>query len=114
MMSTSIAIAAGSLRHGITIEHQVSAFDRSGSVTAWTPFLETRAAIESVRAGDAVTAGQTTAQIWFIVTIRYRPGINAAMRIRGANAIYRIQAIENVLERNRVLKMTCLQIGQGE
>lgn len=107
------SIPAGRLRHPVVIERQAKSFDRSGAVSTWTEFLRTRADIETVRSGDAVSAGQSTAQSNVIITIRYRPGITSEMRVKTATKTYRIEAIENVQERNTVLRLTCLVLSDA-
>jgi SPP1 family predicted phage head-tail adaptor len=108
-----LALEAGDLRHSITILQPWITMGSSGAETSYTAFLsDVRAKIEPMRGTDIVKSGMTTTQTFLTVTIRYVSGITAQMQVqRQSGATYIIQAIENVLERNRVLKLLCLDIG---
>jgi SPP1 family predicted phage head-tail adaptor len=109
------ALAAGTLRHAITILQQTIIPDSvSGNVDTYTMFLSTRAIIEPIHGTDLVRSGQDATQLFITVTIRYQPGITSTMRLQTDSATYRIVAIENVLEKNRVLKILCLALGANE
>jgi head-tail adaptor len=67
-----------------------------------------------MRGTDLVRSGQDTSLVFITVTIRWQPGITSAMRIQTATGTYSIQAVENVLERNRRLNLLCLALGANE
>lgn len=109
-------IDVGRMVHTITIQQQaVNGFDASGQVTQWTDFVTAQAVIEPVRGTDVVRSGQTTAQLFLTVGLWYQAGIAENMRVVSHNgATYLIQSIENVLERNAVLLLNCIGIGDNE
>ncbi len=80
----------------------------------WTPFLATRAKIMPVRGIDKIRAGIDVSTLQVTVEMRYQPGITAAMRLQTPTGTYAIQAIENILERNRKIVLTCLAIGANQ
>jgi SPP1 family predicted phage head-tail adaptor len=110
-----LVLNAGDLRHAITILKLTTSVGLAGSETIWTPFLtNVRAKLEPIKGSELIRSGQDVSQTYITVTIRYQPGILAQMRIQANNGTYIIQAIENVLERNRVLQLTCLSVGANE
>lgn len=104
------SIEPGRLRHPITLLAPATALTAGGTEASYAPWLSTRAAIETLRGTDTQRNGQATAQTNLLVTLRYRAGVTAAMRVQTATAVYIIQSIENVEERNKVLKLTCLKL----
>lgn len=108
-----LAIEAGELRHSVTILQPSITMGTSGAQTTYTTFLsDVRAKIEAMRGTDIVKSGMQVTQTFLTVTIRYVSGITPQMQVqRHGGATYIIQSIENVLERNRVLKLLCLDIG---
>ncbi|HEV2324558.1 MAG TPA: phage head closure protein [Terracidiphilus sp.] len=106
----------GSLRHKVTIQAQDPAqCDAAGQPIpgAWTTVLTTRASIRSASAREQVSDGQLASQCVYIIMIRW-PG--AAVRIVtgqrvvfGGNS-YHIQDVDNILQRNRVVKITAIQV----
>ena len=107
-------LPAGSLRAAITIEAPSvvgDAFGASGGT--WTPILSTRAAVQSITQRELTQDAQTVAQVTHLIKIRY-PGssikIKSGQRIRCGTLIYNIQTVENVLLKNRVIKLLCVAI----
>jgi SPP1 family predicted phage head-tail adaptor len=84
-------------------------------VQTWTPlFSDVRAAIDPYRGTELIRSGQDVTQTFIIVTIRYIEGIAATMQVQAHSGTYVIQSIQNILERNRVLKLLCLGIGANQ
>ena len=107
-------LAAGDLCHSITILSATASSDASGNIATYTPFLTgVRAKIDPVRGVELIRSGQDVTQTFITVTIRYVPGITSQMQVQAYHGLYSIRSIENVLERNRVLKLLCLAIGNN-
>jgi len=90
------ALSAGTLRHRVAIDQQVHVQnDTTGAiVTTWAEFAaNVPASIEPLSGREYIAAAQTNNSITARITIRFRPGLNAAMRIRHGEAIYQIKAI---------------------
>ena len=81
---------AGRLRHRVDIERRVDAQDTSGDLeTTWVPFATSvPAAIEPVSARELVAASAVQSKVIARITIRYRAGLDASMRIKHGSRIY--------------------------
>lgn len=87
-------VAAGILRHRVRIEEQVTAKDSFGQVdTYWAPFATVWAAIEPLSAREFLAAQQVQSKASARITIRYRPGLLASMRIIHRDTLYNIEGI---------------------
>ncbi len=110
-------IDVGRMRHTVTIQQQaVSGFDAGGQTVAWSDFLtDVQAAIEPVRGTDVIRAGQTTAQLFLTIGIWFQAGILPNMRVVNVSngSMYLIQNVENVMEQDVVLLLTCIGIGSN-
>jgi SPP1 family predicted phage head-tail adaptor len=105
-------IAAGELRHSITIQSETSTADSAGQpVAAWSNVLTTRAKVEG--AGSAAYKASfsdnvRTSDSSEMFTIRW-PGIDVIVepgqRISFAGDLYEIQAVDNVMHRNRKVRI---------
>lgn len=106
-------LSAGELRHSITILAPTLITDSTGNVPSYSVFLsDVRAKIDPLHGLELIRSGQDISQVFIAVSIRYVPGITSQMQIQtdeGAN--YTIRYIENVQQRNRVLKLICLYLG---
>ena len=111
-------INPGSLRHKVTLQQygigSPLTFDEGGAVQSWSDFATVYASLEPVRSVDMLAAGQDVSKVWIVATIRYRAGVEARMRIVAPNGTYIIQAVENIQERNILLKLMCLALGANE
>jgi SPP1 family predicted phage head-tail adaptor len=106
-----LALAAGDLRHTITFLQRAITTDASGSVPTWTTYATMRAAVDPYSARELMRSGVDVTQTLITVTCRYRNDVNSTMRIQTLSGTYIISGIENVQERNRVLKITCTALG---
>jgi head-tail adaptor len=105
------ALAAGDLRHSITILGPTLTTDITGNVVTYSPFLtDVRAKIDPVSGLELIRSGQDISLVYITVSIRYVEGIKAKMQVVGYHGTYWIRYIENVLEKNRVLKLLCTAV----
>lgn len=84
-------IAAGRLRHRITIQRPISSQDlETGQVTTnWIAVAKNvAAAVEPVSVREFVAAQAMQSQVTARIVIRYRPGLTAQMRILHGAKIY--------------------------
>jgi SPP1 family predicted phage head-tail adaptor len=104
----------GSFRHLVTFLKQMPVSDASGTSVQWFPSSPPETAwakIETLRATDVIKSGQTVSQVYLTVTMWYRAGVESKDRIFGPNGKqYVVQAVENVLERNVYLVLTCVAL----
>lgn len=86
-----MSIEAGRLRHEVRIEKLENLLDSNGEVIqdestgtvaqAWVEVATVRAAIEPLSAREFIQSQATQSQITARVIIRFRDGLNAAMRL---------------------------------
>lgn len=96
-------IKAGRLRHRVDIEHKVEIPDGQGAGKyVWTQFYRSvPAAVEPLSAREFIAAQGVQSQVTKRVTIRFKPDIDASMRIRHGGAIYNIEGVLEDLDSGR-------------
>jgi hypothetical protein len=105
--------------HPITIWQQAPssppAIGVAGPALEWQPVATAMAAIEIVRGIDVIRGGQVTTQLYATVTFWWQPGILSNMHVtKEDGSTFIIQSVENVEERNVVLRLNCLGLGANE
>jgi SPP1 family predicted phage head-tail adaptor len=79
-----VPLDAGRLRHVVDIEVREDEQDAtSGGIdSTWAPLFENvRAAIEPLSAREAIAAAKEQSSVTARITVRHRPGLEAAQRI---------------------------------
>lgn len=109
-----LAIDSGELRHPIQIQQQSASQTGTGApVAAWTTILATQAKISTASSREAYQAMQFTALVSHVIKIRW-PGTSVVIlggqQVVFGSRVFKLQTVENVLERNRVLLLHCLEI----
>jgi|ERR1035437_1755423 SPP1 family predicted phage head-tail adaptor len=109
-----LIINPGELRHQITIGALSSTQDADGQpLNTWPVYFTTRAKIQQLSGQQVYQGAEFTSAKQARFTMHW-PGagvtINVGDRIFFKNHIYEIQIADNVLERNRKLILTCLEI----
>ena len=109
-----IAIDPGQLRHQISIQSPSTSQTSTGSpTTSWTTFHTCMAAINTVSSREVYQASQFTAQVSHAIKMRW-PGpsvaIQGGQQVLFGSRVFKLQAVENVQERNRILILHCLEI----
>ena len=90
------ALAAGSLRQRITIERPEFAQDTiTGETTrTWVELASNvPASVQPVSGGEFIAAAKAESRITARIKVRFRPDLNAAMRVRHGATVYAIQAV---------------------
>jgi head-tail adaptor len=106
-------IDPGKKRHQIQIQAPVASENNMGAPT-WPPFYTCWAAIETKAMREVFQEGFVS-QVVHVICIDW-PGrrvvINASQRVvvLSSGSVYLIQAVDNVEERNLVLRLQCIQI----
>lgn len=113
--SDPLALDAGRLRQVVQLQAQTMTPDaETGEPSqAWETVLETRAEIRTASSKEAYQAQQFSAQVSHVVTIRWpgqSPVIRGGMRVQFGSRYFTLQYPDNVLERNRVLQLYCMEI----
>jgi head-tail adaptor len=111
-------LPAGSLRHPIAIKSEslTGQQDEAGQPldSAWASVLTTRASIDVAKQSETYQSGMGfTSQVTHIVKLRWTPlSIAPGMRVYFGSKVFQIQTVENVLERNRVIKLQVLALNE--
>ncbi len=103
-------IAAGRLRHSITIERPIEGRDPcSGAVTQiWKSVCCVRAAIEPLSARDLIAAQAHQSEVTCRVVVRAREGLLPTMRIRHAGRyLYPVAWLPDIETGNSYLTAPC-------
>lgn len=109
-----LILNGGDLRHEVSFAHAAADQDASGqNINRWKPYLTARAKIENLSGQQLFQAGVLSSRAIWCITIRW-PGFTIAIKA-GDRAFFQahtfvVQIVDNILERNRVLKLTCLEI----
>ena len=83
---------AGRLTQRVRIEQPVVTRNALGEeILGWTTFAEVWAEVRPLSTRELVTLRAEYAEVTTMITIRYRPGITAKMRVLHGDAIYRIE-----------------------
>ena len=87
-------IEAGRLRHRVTLEEFVEIRNSAGErESIWQFVAYLWAAIEPSSAREFVAAQQMQSKVSARITIRYRSGVNAGMRILHRGTVYNIEGV---------------------
>ena len=97
------------MRHPIDFQSENPSTDAGGGETdPWaspTTFASVKACIEPFGGGESMFAMQLQDSVTHKVTIRYRAGIIAKMRIKFGTRFFNIRRVINIEERNRFLEI---------
>jgi SPP1 family predicted phage head-tail adaptor len=109
-----LSLPAGLLRNPVLIQAQSMTQDAvGGPLTAWTTVLSCFAGISTMSSREVYQTAQFVSEVTHRVTIRW-PGpsvsIQGGMQVVFGSRIFKIQNVENVQERNRVLYLMCVEI----
>lgn len=98
----AVILRAGTLRHRITIQRKTATRDDyGGESTTWEDFATNVAAeIRPLSSRELVAARGVQSETTHEITIRYRPGITAAMRAVYNGRIFNFAVPMNTEERN--------------
>lgn len=101
----------GKLRHRVTFVQDQEVPDGMGGVTVQPVDVATVwAAVEPLQGRERYAAQQVQAETSHRVTIRYRAGLNTAMRIRFQGRMFNILAIIDPEERREQLQLLCAEV----
>jgi SPP1 family predicted phage head-tail adaptor len=112
-----LAVNAGELRHEVQIQSPVyESTSRGMSVTptSWSLVRTAFAAIYTAGGRETSMASQIVSQVSHVVKLRWTADlIKANYQVLFAGRYFTVQYVENVLERNRVLLLYCLEVDGG-
>ncbi|WP_303748413.1 phage head closure protein [Stenotrophomonas pigmentata] len=89
-----MSLPAGRLRHRVLIQQQVTIRDDDGvQTTNWVDVATVWASVEPLSAREFIQSGQTQVAVTARITIRYRAGLQASMRILHRGQVYNIAGL---------------------
>ena len=99
---------AGQLRRRVTIQQRSATQDEYGQpLNSWTDVTTVCAAIEPMSGRELLAAQAVNSEVSHNVTIRYIPGITAAMRLNYGGRLFNIHSVLDENERHRMLTLQC-------
>lgn len=106
---------AGLLRHTVTIKRPVATTNSYGEQTVtWVPVAtDLRVGINPATAKEDVEGRQIEHEITHQVKMRYRDDIGPTMRVYYGDRILEIRSIINLRERNREMRLQCVEVNDG-
>jgi len=112
-----LVVRPGELRHLVEIQSPVYAGDARGASivpVSWSLVCCANAAIYTAGGKETSQASQIVSEVSHVVKIRW-PGvlIKANYQVLFNGRIFTVKYVEDVLERNRVLLLYCLEVDQG-
>jgi SPP1 family predicted phage head-tail adaptor len=101
---------SSSLRHRVTLQEEVQTSDGAGGYTrSWQNVADLWAEITTINiksyGQEKFFAGKMQAKITHKITIRYRAGVTAAMRLVFGSNIFNIRSVFNRDENNEILEL---------
>ncbi|WP_420239257.1 head-tail adaptor protein [Telmatobacter bradus] len=112
-----LVIDAGELRHAVSVQSPVYAAGACGmsvTPTEWAPVRSAYAAIYTAGGRETSMAAQIVSQVSHVVKLRWTADvIKANFCVIFGDRTFIVQYVENVLERNRVLLLYCLEVDGG-
>lgn len=85
---------AASLKNRVTIQAPSTSVDALGQpLTAWTDTAYLWASIKHINGISSIKSGADTSIVKASIRLRYKPGINAGMRVLHGADVYDIQAV---------------------
>lgn len=109
---------AGQLRHWLLIEQKSLSVDANGDRTeTWATYAECWGSIETSGGREFFAAKQTISDLTHAITVRYKAGITADMRVKyidpknsDSARYFNIRSIANPDERNETLSLQCSEV----
>jgi len=97
---------ASRLRHRLTLQQEIQTADGAGGYArSWQNIADLWAEINPISGKEIAFAGQLQTQISHKITIRYRAGITAGMRLLYDARAFNIRAILNGKENDEILEI---------
>lgn len=104
------SVDPGELRHLITIQRPVESQGSDGALMqAWVTHVQVYAKIDPYGGGEKWVDAALQTSNFFKIWMRYCAGVTTKMRISFDKRIFDIKNVENVMERNVLLVLTCLE-----
>ena len=101
---------AGLLRKRLTLQQRSKSQDSYGQpLLTWSDVATVWGEIVPLSGSESVSADSLQASTSHQITIRYRSGVNTALRIKYGVRLFDIQNVLNQDERNKTLTLLCIE-----
>ena len=105
---TAVTLQAGELNRHITLQTRASSQDSYGQQAAtWSDWATCWAHIRPISGREVMTAQAINAETTHVITIRYRPGVTAAMRAVFGSRLFNILAVTEPEMAHVTLELLC-------
>ena len=102
------ALHAGALRRRLSLEAPQQTIDEAGdAVVTWVEVARLWGALAALSGRERIEGARAEQAISHRVTMRWREGVTAAMRLRLGLRIFDIRAVRDPDEGRRVLSLDC-------
>lgn len=92
----------------MTLQQAARAPDGQGGATVtWSDVATVFANVQPLVGQEAVVSRQLQDSLTHKVTMRWRGGVKAAMRLKWGTRLFNIREVRNIDERNHVLELRC-------
>lgn len=103
-------MSAGRYRHLITIQQRSTAISGGAQSDTWSTFVTSWADVQPITGREPLVGRQEIATATHRVTMRYRGGVTASMRVLYRGRLLNIAAVLNINERDRELELLCVEV----
>lgn len=108
---TSVILSPGELNRRVTLQTRTSVQDTYGQAQdTWADWATCWAKIEPLSGNEMISAQAINAELTHKVTIRYRPGVLASMRLLYGGRIFNVGSVIEPQMARVSLELTC---GEG-
>jgi SPP1 family predicted phage head-tail adaptor len=98
----------GDLRHRLTLQEVQRVGDGAGgATTSWSDVADVWAQLTPAGGSEGIEAGRLAGKRAYEIVLRYRDGVQPAMRFRFGTRILEILTVVDVGERRRWLRCLC-------
>lgn len=103
---------AGALNNLLTIQQNGTSVDELGQpVEGWTDVAQVWGNVRHLRGVEAIKAGAVTSTVRASIRIRYRPDLNAGMRVLADGRTYEIKAVLPDMQRREYVDLVAEVVG---
>lgn len=107
----AVILRSGQLRHRVTLQEAIRQRDGGQLVPTWSAVAAgVPAAIQPLAGRELFAAKQLHATLTHKITLRYRAGVSAGMRIQHGSRVFQIESAVNVEEANVLLEILATEI----
>lgn len=106
----ALKITTGELRHRVTIQGTTAVQDSSASYSeSWSDLVTTWARVRPMNGREYFAAHQEQSAVTHEIVMRFRRGVNTAMRLKFDSRIFDIESVINYDERNEWMIIYCME-----